>query len=141
MATNVIIAALVLFLGVAMIFILAMFTHLRTLYRKLMERHAAVSLLLAAYVTHENDKKLFSRIGRLSKKDLPEFVEDFREKLKSNPDLAVCVPANDKEDAEFIIYLTLRILFKGMEKSDLTAELPELLYLSPSVKKSLGKLA
>ncbi len=85
MAEKVMIAALVLFLGVATIFILAMFTHLRTLYRKLMERHAAVSLLMAAYITHENDKKLFSRIGRLSKSDLPEFVEDFREKLKKIP--------------------------------------------------------
>ncbi len=120
---------------ISIVVVISVILHTRWLYGKLVARHTSIAYLLAMKLSH--NKRLMNRIQKLSKDKLPEFIEDLRELIAKDTETAPAMPEDSKDDREFILYLTLRILFVASNREELIEKLPEVLFLSPAILKAI----
>ena len=126
-----VLAALFLFFGIAM------FINLRWTFSKLTYRHMSISMLLVAMLSKK--PKIMKQLAKLKAVDVPEYLEDLRETIKTNNETKAALPEDSRDDGEFILYLTLRGLLSGVQREDLVPVVSTSLRLSPSVRRVLAR--
>jgi len=123
--------------ALVLLVVLGLLFNLRTVYTKLTYRHMAMAMLLVGAMS--KDKKFMLKLNRVKAEDLPEFMEDLREAIGKDPSLRPSLPEDSREDAEFILYLTMRGLTSGVERPELMKPIADTLQLSRAVQKVVAR--